>query len=157
MHRTVIIFMSLEVGWRGAVGFRIIRDSKYCRHFHGFGSGREGGGWPQNHKKRIGLLSFSNFWMCLGRGLLAPESQDMQRTVIIFMVLEVGGMGAARFRIIRNAWARHHFHVFGSKWKGGHWLQNHMKCTGLFAFSNFGNGWEGGGWPENQQKCKGLF
>ena len=81
MHRTVIILMSLEVGGRGAIGFRIIRNASdgqhfhvfevggrgaigfriirnawNGQHFHGFGSGREGGGWLQNHKKCIGLL-----------------------------------------------------------------------------------------------------
>ena len=33
------------------------------------------------------------------------------------MVLEVGGKRAAGFRIIRNAWDGHHFHVFGSWWE----------------------------------------
>ena len=60
MHRTVILFMVLEVpGW-GAFGSRITRNAWDCLHFHGFGSGLEGGGsWPQNHKTCIGLLSFS--------------------------------------------------------------------------------------------------
>ena len=35
-------------------------------------------------------------------GLLAPESHGMHRTIIMFMVLQVGGRGAAGFRITRN-------------------------------------------------------
>ena len=62
----------------GAVGSGIKRNAKDCLHFHGFGSGREGGGWPQ-------------------------KSEEMHRNVIIFMVLEVPGRGAVVSRIIRNA------------------------------------------------------
>ena len=36
-------------------------------------------------------------------GRLASESQEMHRAVGIFMVLEVGGSGAAGHSIIRNA------------------------------------------------------
>ena len=71
---TVIIFMSLEVGGRGAIGFRIIRNAWDCTHFHGLGSGR-----------------------------LDSESTEMHGTVNIFMVLEVGVKGAAGVRTIRNA------------------------------------------------------
>ena len=71
-----MISTSLEVGGRGEIGFIIMRNIKDCQHFHGFGSERQGGGWPQNHKKCIGLFGFS--W------------------------LEVGGRGAAGFRVIRN-------------------------------------------------------
>ena len=65
LHETVIIFMSLEVGGRGAGGSRIIRNAWDGQHFHGFGSGWEVGAWHQNHKKRMGLLSFSKFSKCL--------------------------------------------------------------------------------------------
>ena len=51
MHGTVIIFMSLEVGGRAAIGFIIIRNAWACQHFHRVGMGRKGGGWLQNHKK----------------------------------------------------------------------------------------------------------
>ena len=51
MHRTVIIFMVLEVGGRGAAGFRSIRTASDYYDFHGSGSGQEGGGCLPNHKK----------------------------------------------------------------------------------------------------------
>ena len=35
MHRTAIIFISLELSGRGAIGFRIKRNSKVCHYFHG--------------------------------------------------------------------------------------------------------------------------
>ena len=70
--------MVLEVGGRGADGFRIIRNAKGCHHFHVFGSGWERGEWHQNHKTRT------------------------RRAVSISMVLEVGGRGATGLRIIRN-------------------------------------------------------
>ena len=38
-----------------------------------------------------------------GRGRLAPESEEKDRTVIIFIVLEVGGRGAAASRVARNS------------------------------------------------------
>ena len=66
--------MVLEVGGRGAAGFRIIKNAWGNPNFHGFGSGR-----------------------------LASESEEIHRTVIIFMSLEVGGRGAIGFIIIRNA------------------------------------------------------
>ena len=72
------MFTILEVGGRVAAGSRIMGKAVDCNHFDGSASGREGGG-------------------------LAPESSEMHKTVIIFMVLEVGGRGAAGFRIIRNA------------------------------------------------------
>ena len=46
MPRSVNIFMVLEVGRGGAAGFRIIRNTKDCFDFHGFGSTREGCCWP---------------------------------------------------------------------------------------------------------------
>ena len=61
LHETVIIFMSLEVGGRGASGFRIIRNAWDGQHFHGFGSGWEVGGWPQNQKKCMGRYHFQSF------------------------------------------------------------------------------------------------
>ena len=82
MHRTGLIFMSLEVGGRGA---------------------HEGGGWLQIHKKCIGMLSFSWFGEWAGGGRLVSESKQLHETVIIFMSLEVGGRGASGSRIIRNA------------------------------------------------------
>ena len=143
MHGNDIIFTSLEVGGRGALGFRIIRNAKDCSHFHGFGSGREGGRlassnqkcmgmfhfqgfgsarewgcWRWNHEKCIGRSSFSWFWESAGGGRLASESQGMPGTIIIFMSLE-GGSGAIGFRIIRNAWGSQHFHSFGSARDGG--------------------------------------
>ena len=84
----------------------------------------------------------------------------MQRTVSIFMVLEVGGRGGGWPQVIRNAWecfifkvleapgngavgARimknasddHQIHGFGSRWEGGGWLQNHKACLGPSSFS----------------------
>ena len=95
--------MVLGVGGREAACLRIIRNAKDCSDFRGFESAREGGGWLQNHKKCIGLLSFSWFWKWAGGGRLGSESKELHRTVIIFMSLEVGGRGASGFRIIRNA------------------------------------------------------
>ena len=85
----------LEVGGKGAGGFRIIRNVWVCHHFHAYGRGWEGGDWLQNHKKRIGLSSFSWFWKWV-----------------------------AGFRTIKNAKDCHHFHVFGSGWEAGDGLQN---------------------------------
>ena len=87
MHRTVNSFMVLGMGGRGAAGLRILRNAKDfhyvrdlkapataafgsriirhawdCRHFHGFGSGREGGGWVQNQKSCKRLSAFSCLW-----------------------------------------------------------------------------------------------
>ena len=93
MYRIVLIFIILEVRGRGAVSFRITKKTWTCHHFHGFGSGREG-------------------------GLLATELQEIHGTAIIFMVLEVDG-GAAGFRIIRDVKDCHYFHVFGSGLEGG--------------------------------------
>ena len=61
MHRTVIIFMVLEVLGNGAVDSRIIRNASASdhHHFHGFGSG---------------LSSFSCLWKKLGGGRVASES-----------------------------------------------------------------------------------
>jgi len=71
---TVFIFMVLEVGWRvAAAGLRIIRNALDYYHFHGFGSSREGCGWLHNHKKCIGLSSSSWFWKWAGGGRLASE------------------------------------------------------------------------------------
>ena len=67
----------------------------------------------------------------------------MHRTVIVFMVLEVGGRGAAGFRIIRNAWAVIIFMVMEVGGRGGGWLQDHKKCIGLLSFSLFWK-WAGG-------------
>ena len=78
IHRIVIIRMVLKVDGRG-------------------------GGWLQNHKKCKGPSSFSWFWKWVGQGRMAPESEEMLGTVIIFIVLEVGGRGAAGSRVIRNA------------------------------------------------------
>ena len=93
MQRNVFIFMVLGVGGRGAAGLRIVTNVQDRYHFHGFGSAREGGCWLPNHKKCIGPSSFSWFKM------------------------EVGGRGAAGFRIIRDAWECHHFRVFGRSWE----------------------------------------
>ena len=54
------------------------------------------------HKKHIKLSAFSWFGKWAGRGRVASESYEMNGTVNMFMVLEVGGTGAARLRIIRN-------------------------------------------------------
>ena len=43
LPRTAIIFMSLEVGGRGASGFRIKRNAWDSQHFYDFGSGGEVG------------------------------------------------------------------------------------------------------------------
>ena len=67
----------------------------------------------------------------------------MHKIVIIFMVLKVGGKGAAGFRIIRNAQECHHFNVFGSGWEGGEWLQNHTKSIGLSTLEVGGRGTAG--------------
>ena len=53
---------------RGAVGSRIIRNAKECYDFHGLGSGREGGGWVQNQKNCMRLLSFSCLWEWVSGG-----------------------------------------------------------------------------------------
>ena len=66
MGLLIIIFMVVEVPGNGAVGPRIIRNAWDGQHFHGFGSGWEVGGWPPNHEKCMGLLSFSKFSKCLG-------------------------------------------------------------------------------------------
>ena len=57
-----------EVGGRGTAGFRIERNAWGCKHFHGFGSGREGGGWRQIQKKCIGLISIHGFGSAGERG-----------------------------------------------------------------------------------------
>ena len=111
MYGTVPIFMGLEVDGMGAAGSRIIRNAWDCRHFYGFGSGWEGGSCLQNHNKYIGLPSFSWSWKWAVKGQLAPESEQVHRTVIICMVLEVGGRGS--------------------------WLQNHDKYIGLSSFAWF--------------------
>ena len=100
MHRTVFIFMVLEVGGRGAAGFRIIRNAKDCYYLHGFGSAREACDWLQNPKKSIGLPSFSWFWKRVGGGGWPQNHKAMHRTVIIFMVLEVPRRGEVGSRII---------------------------------------------------------
>ena len=66
--------MVLEVGGRGAAGFRIIRNAWAVIIFMVLEVGGRGGGWLQNHKKCIGLLSFSWFWKWAGGGRLASES-----------------------------------------------------------------------------------
>ena len=37
MHKTVILFIVLELPMRGAVGSRVIRNAKNAMHFHGGG------------------------------------------------------------------------------------------------------------------------
>ena len=56
MHRTVIIFMVLEVGGRGAVGFRIIKEMHRTVIIFMY---LEMGGRGANHTQCIGLSSFS--------------------------------------------------------------------------------------------------
>ena len=102
MHRTVIIIMVLEVGGGGG-WLQNHKESMGQSHFHVFGSGWEGSDWLQNHKKCIGLSTFSWFWKWVGGGRLAAASQEMHRTVLIFMVLEVPGRGGVASRIKGNA------------------------------------------------------
>ena len=97
---------------REAAGLRIIRNAKDCSDFCGFESTREGGGWLQNHKKCMGLSLLSWFWKWAGGGRLGPESKEMYRTAITF-------------------------HVFGSGWEGGEWLQKHKRCIGQSTCSWF--------------------
>ena len=68
----------------------------------------------------------------------------MHRTVNSFMVLGMGGRGAAGLRILRNAKDCHHFRGFESARDGCGWLQNHKKCIGLSSFAWFWK-WAGGG------------
>ena len=82
-------FRGFESAREGAVGSRIIRNAWNNYHFHGFVSGREGGGGVQNQKNCMGLSSFSCLWKWVGGGREASESQEMDRTVSIFTVLEV--------------------------------------------------------------------
>ena len=72
--RTVIIFIVLKEPGRGAVDARNMRNAWDCLHFMVLEVGGRGGGWPQNHKKCKGLLSFSWFWKWAGGGRLASES-----------------------------------------------------------------------------------
>ena len=81
----------------------------------------------------------------------------MHRTVIIFMVLEVGGRETAGFRIIRNAKDHYHFRVFevGRREKiGFRIIRNIWDCQ---PFHGFGSEQEGGGWPNNHKKCIRQF
>ena len=128
MHRTIIIFMVLEVGGRGAAGFRIIRNAKDCHHFHG--RRWEGGDWLQTHKKCIERSDFSWFREWAGRGRLAS--------------------------VIRNAKNFYHFRGFESARKGGGWLQNHERCMGMLSFSWFGE-WAGGGRLGSEKICIRLL
>ena len=66
--------MVVEVFGSGADGSGIMRNAWNAMHFHGFGSGREGGAWAQNRAKCIGLLSFSCLWKLKGGGRVASES-----------------------------------------------------------------------------------
>ena len=56
----------------------------------------------------------------------------------MFMVLEVDGRRAAGFRIIRNPWDCHHFHVFGSGWEGREWHQKRIKAVSIFMVLEVG-------------------
>ena len=94
MFGTVIIFMSLEFGGSGANGFRIKTNASDCQHLHGFGSGRNGGGWPQNHRKCKGMLSFSWFWKWAGGEAAGVRIIRNDGIVIIFMVLKAPARGA---------------------------------------------------------------
>ena len=58
------------------------------------------------------------------------------------MVLEVGGRGAAGFRIVRNAWAVIIFMVLDVGWKGAAGFGINKKCIGHSLFSWFGK-WAG--------------
>ena len=55
----------------------------------------------------------------------------MHRNVDIFMVLDVGGRGAAGRSIIRNALDCYHIHGFVSAREGGCCLQNQGKCMAV--------------------------
>ena len=111
MHWTVIIFMSLEERGRGVIGSRITRNAWDCYHFHGFGSGREGGGWVQNQKNCLGLPSFTCLWK----------------------------RGASGFRIKRNAWDSQHFHDFGSGGEVGAGLRIIRNASETYHFHSFGS------------------
>ena len=76
-------------------------------------------------------------WKTPARGALAPESLETHTTVIICMVFEMSGKGAAGFRIKRNPKNCHYFHVNGSGREDGDQFQNHGACIGLSAFSWF--------------------
>ena len=67
-----------------------------------------------------------------------------------------GREGVAGFRMMRNAWDCHHFHVFGSGWEGGDWLHNYTECMGLSTFSSFWNGQEGGRLASKSWEIQGL-
>ena len=55
----------------------------------------------------------------LGGRQLASEPGEMQRTVIVFMVLEVDGEeGEAGFRIVKNRSDCHYFHGVGGEREG---------------------------------------
>ena len=162
-----------------AVGFIIRRIAWDYHNLHGFGRGREGGGWVQSHKKCTGPSSFSWLWKLAGGGRLASESYEMHETVINFMVLEVGGRGAVDFRIIRKTLDNHYFHGFGrgqlasESWemqrtvnifmvlevdgRGGGWPQNHKKCKRLLSFSWFWKCLRRGCCLHNHKKCIGLL
>ena len=68
--------MSLEVGGRGAIGFRIIRNAPDSQHFHGLGMGGKGAAC-------LRIIRNNSF--------------------IIFVVLKAPARGAFGSRIIRNA------------------------------------------------------
>ena len=74
-----MIFVVLEAPGKGAVGPRIIRNAKECNDLHGFGSGWEGAGWMQNHKKFMGLSSFSFVWKWLGDGEAWPQNHKKRK------------------------------------------------------------------------------
>ena len=74
-----------------------------CYDFHGFGSGREGSGWVQNHTKCMELASFSCLGKWKGGEQVASKIHKKHiKTVGIFMVLEVGGKGTSGLRFMRN-------------------------------------------------------
>ena len=64
-----MIFVVLKAPGKGTVGSRIKQIHRaviICM----VGGGWKGGEWPQNHKKRVGLLAFSWFWQSVGGGRL---------------------------------------------------------------------------------------
>ena len=63
--------MVLEVGGRGAVGFRIIKEMHRTVIIYMY---LEVGGRGANHTQCIGLSSFSWFWEWAGGKRLASES-----------------------------------------------------------------------------------
>ena len=58
MQKTIIIFMSLEVGGRGEIGFRIIRNIWDCDVFTVL---------EVNRREAAGLIMSHNHKKCMGR------------------------------------------------------------------------------------------